>query len=378
MNADEPTGAAAPPNPADGPTVATPPSGVSVPAREVPVVFTGSGGEYFRVWIVNIALSLLTLGIYSAWAKVRNRRYFYGHTTVEGIAFDYTADPIAILKGRVIVVGALLTYSLTASVWPDVEPVMFVLALPLVPWVVNRAMAFNARYSAHRGLRFGFDGSYWPAFRALIGWPALGIATFGLLYPLAVQRRRRYLMGQHRFGSSQARCEPTVGPFYRAYAGASLIAVSGLALIVVASGGLDPFERPQDAFACSLAPVSSMVFYTLAGTAATLLTFITVTTYLQTRIGNHVWSRTALDGHRFVLAMQYRRMLAIQLTNALLIIATLGLAIPWAKVRTTRYRVQSMHLVVAGSLATFTAGPRARESALGQELGDAIDLDLGL
>lgn len=36
--------------------------------------FRGRGGEYFRIWIVNLALSLLTLGIYSAWAKVRTGR----------------------------------------------------------------------------------------------------------------------------------------------------------------------------------------------------------------------------------------------------------------------------------------------------------------
>ncbi len=36
-----------------------------------PLSFTGTAGDYFRIWIANIALTLLTLGIYSAWAKVR-------------------------------------------------------------------------------------------------------------------------------------------------------------------------------------------------------------------------------------------------------------------------------------------------------------------
>ncbi|MCS6766168.1 MAG: DUF898 domain-containing protein, partial [Candidatus Protistobacter heckmanni] len=38
--------------------------------RTLPLRFTGSGAEYFRIWIVNLSLSVLTLGIYSAWAKV--------------------------------------------------------------------------------------------------------------------------------------------------------------------------------------------------------------------------------------------------------------------------------------------------------------------
>jgi uncharacterized membrane protein YjgN (DUF898 family) len=36
----------------------------------VPFEFTGKAGEYFGIWIVNVSLTLLTLSIYSAWAKV--------------------------------------------------------------------------------------------------------------------------------------------------------------------------------------------------------------------------------------------------------------------------------------------------------------------
>ena len=46
-------------------------------ARTAPVEFTGNAGEYFKIWIVNIALTVVTLGVYSAWAKVRKLRYFY-------------------------------------------------------------------------------------------------------------------------------------------------------------------------------------------------------------------------------------------------------------------------------------------------------------
>ncbi|HAG47009.1 MAG TPA: DUF898 domain-containing protein, partial [Gammaproteobacteria bacterium] len=77
-------------------------------SSEMPVEFTGSGGEYFRIWIVNLVLTILTLGIYSAWAKVRTKRYFYRNTIIGGSPFEYHARPIQILKGRAIVVGAYL------------------------------------------------------------------------------------------------------------------------------------------------------------------------------------------------------------------------------------------------------------------------------
>ena len=51
------------------------------------IQFTGKAGEYFAIWIVNVALTILTLGIYSAWAKVRTNQYFYGNTFLADSAF---------------------------------------------------------------------------------------------------------------------------------------------------------------------------------------------------------------------------------------------------------------------------------------------------
>ncbi|MEN8247124.1 MAG: DUF898 family protein, partial [Thermodesulfobacteriota bacterium] len=72
---------------------------------EIPFEFTGSGREYFKIWIVNILLSIITLGIYSAWAKVRRKQYLYGNTRLKGAAFEYLADPVKILKGRLFIIG---------------------------------------------------------------------------------------------------------------------------------------------------------------------------------------------------------------------------------------------------------------------------------
>ena len=77
------------------------------PFSAEPVSFTGTGGEYFKIWIVNLALTIVTLGVYSAWAKVRRLQYFYRHTRLAGAGFDYHGDPIAILKGRIIARGTV-------------------------------------------------------------------------------------------------------------------------------------------------------------------------------------------------------------------------------------------------------------------------------
>jgi hypothetical protein len=48
-----------------------------------PFQFTGRAGEFFKIWIVNVLLTIVTLGIYSAWAKVRTTGYFYSHTRLD-------------------------------------------------------------------------------------------------------------------------------------------------------------------------------------------------------------------------------------------------------------------------------------------------------
>ena len=95
--------------------------------QTLPFKFHGKSGEYFRIWIVNVVLSILTLGIYSAWAKVRNKRYFYSNTELDGSTFEYLANPIAILKGRLLALGVFAVYLVTVWFFPLSE-LVFVLA----------------------------------------------------------------------------------------------------------------------------------------------------------------------------------------------------------------------------------------------------------
>src|SRR5207244_849139 len=44
------------------------------------LLFTGRGSEYFRIWVVNVLLTVITAGIYSAWTKVRKAKYFAQNT----------------------------------------------------------------------------------------------------------------------------------------------------------------------------------------------------------------------------------------------------------------------------------------------------------
>ena len=182
-----------------------------------PIVFQGKASEYFGIWIVNLLLSLVTLGVYSAWAKVRRKKYFYNNTLIDNVAFDYHANPIAILKGRIIafILFALYVYGKGSS--PILAAVLVLLFLLALPWLIMRGSLFNARNTSHRGLRFDFVGTVSKAARVYIGLPMLTIFTLGLIWPYIAHERSQFLMSNHRFGLSQFDMSRVVKQFYKVY-----------------------------------------------------------------------------------------------------------------------------------------------------------------
>ena len=72
--------------------------------------FTGSGREYFRIWVVNLLLTVVSLGICSAWAKVRRLQYFDRNTSLAGAVFDFRGDPKAITVNAVLTIVTLGLY----------------------------------------------------------------------------------------------------------------------------------------------------------------------------------------------------------------------------------------------------------------------------
>lgn len=185
--------------------------------NQTPVVFTGKAGEYFGIWIVNLLLSVVTFGIYSAWAKVRRKKYFYNNTLVDGVGFDYHANPIAILKGRIIAFVLFVLYSVLSGFSPIAGALLGLALFLALPWIIVRGMTFNARNSSHRGLRFDFDGKYGEAALVFIGYTLLIFITLGLAIPFVAQRSHKFVVDHHKFGASHFQMNALVKDFYMIY-----------------------------------------------------------------------------------------------------------------------------------------------------------------
>ena len=62
------------------------------------LLFHGTTATLYRVYFVNLLLTILTLGIYGPWARVKIRQYCYGQTELEGdrFAFHGTGEELLI------------------------------------------------------------------------------------------------------------------------------------------------------------------------------------------------------------------------------------------------------------------------------------------
>ncbi|GAA3589335.1 YjgN family protein [Marinobacter xestospongiae] len=169
MTTDSPQPSSSTPPPAAAQSTAIPRE--EIPRNE-PVLFSGQAGEFFGIWFVNNILTWMTLGIYSAWAKVRTLQYFYGNTEVAGGRFAFTAKPLQILKSRIIAFGLLVIFLFaenSPATWALYLYLGFVVTyLVLAPVLTVLVMSFQLRYSAWRGIPFRFNKDYRGAYRVYL------------------------------------------------------------------------------------------------------------------------------------------------------------------------------------------------------------------
>ena len=362
------------PPPVEPPPPAPPGDDGTAPAtdgepREHAVLFHGRGFEYFKIWIVNILLTILTLGIYSAWAKVRNKQYFYGNTEIDGNSFQYTAKPIQILKGRIIAFVLFLIYLGVTQLFPPAGPVFAILFLIFLPWIVIRSLAFNARNSVYRGVRFRFEGGVGGAVMAFIVWPILSAISFGLLLPFTWQRQAAYTIGNHAYGTTPLEFNADVGRYYGLLGKLMLTGfLVMLALLAVVAAGANGANEGEPGVLFSVIPMVLMVFM--------VAFYVVLYALVQANLGNLKFNHTHLGDIRFTSVLTLRGMAALYVVNTLAIVFTLGLMIPWAKVRTAAYRARCLTLT-APSLDGFVAAETEAVSALGEQVGEIFDMDIG-
>ena len=415
------------------------PAVASGPEQTHQFEFHGKAGEFFRIWIVNVVLTVITLGIYAAWAKVRTLRYFYGNTRLDGKPFDFTGNPISILKGNLLFGGLFVLYVVAGAILPALAIVVMLVIFALSPWLIQKALRFRAHNTVHRNVRCNFRGTVSESYTVFMWLNILIVFTLGLIIPYLHFRQKKYYFGNLGWGDCQASMNGKPGFFYRK--AAPLLVLAALFLIAMTAAiALPAFQsiqkRAQEAGKnagqsrqlsnFSSSPVSAQSDFekrvrekmqkrieehiaqnpnmseeekqrlrdtansadsaslgvaegvgVALGMGIYFFMFIAFLVY-RTRTANYSLNVTQWGnlGH-LESSVRVRDMLWLFFSNGLAVVCSLGLLIPWVKIRMARYRATKTKLIAAGSLDTVAQSIGTGESAMGDAGADIFDFDIG-
>lgn len=379
------------------------------------IYFRGTGGEYFSIWLVNILLTAITLGIYSAWATVRRRRYFYGNTELNGDRFDYHAQPMQILKGRLLVIGAVILFYILLFINPLLGMVAMLALLALIPWIIIRSWRYNAIMSSYRGVRFNYlcqtGRAYWvllfcPILLVIglyavmivlgvigssLGSPTaiivLAAITVILFVPMLAAINGILATLQHdlyvnnlRFGTSPFVAKFKKAEFIKIALFSLLIFLPFLviALVLVGSFFVSLFQMAlfggmsdamlQAQMANNIGSLFMMMLVLLLGVMVS-------SSYMVVAQRNYVFNQTTLQGEvKLRSSMQTLPYMGLLITNSLITVFSLGLAAPVAHVRHARYIAESTQVEGDLSLLSVQAHHDTANTAIAEEAVQALDL----
>ncbi|WP_431100583.1 YjgN family protein [Roseateles noduli] len=374
--------------------------------RKLEIQFTGSGSEYFRIWIVNLLLTIVTASLYWPFAKARRIRYFYANTLVDGHALTFHGDPWKMFRGHVLLLVLMGTYSAAGHFSPMAGLVAFVVMAAIWPALWRAGMQFRLGNTAWRGLRLGFTGTlkgaYAPALPIWIlsgvvlaaqavggpaGLPVNGKPRFGtvellvllavlgmaLVMPWIVAAAKRYQHNGYRIAAQQGELRLGAGSVYWL-----CLKGAGIGLAVVVAGMLAAMAV-VGASALSGSKVVIMISTFVSFGLTYLLLFALVGPFFTARFQNLLWNRTTTDDLSFTSQLRFGALAGLTLKNWLLTAVTLGLYRPFAAVHTARMRLEAVSLTMDGDPETWVAGQEsASQDAAGELAGDFFGIDMGL
>lgn len=381
-----------------------------------PLEFTGTGGEYFRVWIVNVLLSIVTLGLYTPFARRRTAQYFYSNTWVAGSPLEFTAQQRKMVFGFLVLVALYMAFQLAADTGQDTVVSLFLIAgAALAPWLWGSAMRFRLAATRWRGVRLQFTASWgdvyrasWPVFALAGVWIAI-VAGLSVLAPagetggmptlsatvvaavllalvltvLCIVRLeynyKSLLVRRARVGNQAGRWKPVYADFLKIWL--ATVAVF-LACMLLLGGSITVVAGGSFALLGGLKNKGMLAFLIIA-----LLTLGTIfmvflasapaRAYREARLFHLVWNNVGVSQvARFKCNLRTGSYIALRLKNMLLQLLTLGLYRPFALVSEYRMKAESVTLHIRGGVDQLAGELVAQQGGIGDAMADAVGLDL--
>ncbi len=335
----------------------------------------GRSGELFVIFLVNLALSIVTLGIYRFWGRTRIRRYVWSQTSLLGEPLEYTGRGIELFLGFLF--ALVLIYGPIAGLffWLDVElpesgeefggaklnSLIVFIAILLLATPILMLFYYVALFAAYRyrigrtswlGIRGGMEGSAWRYGFLGLGLGFLNVLTLGWTKPWADSVVFKYRLGRTWFGDGQFQSHLDADGLYSRYALAwigTAVAIGAMIAVFAAvglggqimdhRGAVDPVQMQVIIVAIELTPLIVYQLLICAYKAALVRNIAKTLTY---------------GAVRFRAEVTFKDVFKLRIPNLLLMVFTLGLAYPYVVMRTTRFIAR--HVEFHGDLGTAAIG----------------------
>jgi len=338
------------------------------------LVYDGTLMQLYEIYLLNLVLNIITLGIFRFWAKTRIRRYVWSHVSFQGDRLEYTGTGGELFKGFLIVLGFVVLFGILQTVLqfalgPD-SPIAIATQFGFLVFVVYLVLV--AHYTAQnyrltrtlwRGVRGGMTGSGWSYGVKALALSLLLPLSLGLAQPWVSSKLVNWRANASWFGSERLQLDLRAGPLYAAFF-ISVVLTIGLAAIFIgaitgiahAAGWLDiqgimEFLRQQQEMG-QTAPDDSQI---------QMITRLIVVAYLSILVG---FGFSYLLGWAFYVATFYRMtaaaaqfanlrfashagtggLIGLWLGNAVIYIVTLSFGYPILIQRTLRFIIRNLEI----------------------------------
>lgn len=307
------------------------PPDVSSPASRYPLSFSGNQWFFFRYWLFNILLTLLTVGIYSAWAKVNLKRYKLAHLQLNQSSFEYLANPLEILKHRIMLAGLCILFIIASAIDSGAAIVIALCLFLSIPWFWLRSKTFEYHNTAYGNIRWNFHCTMLHAVKLCCGWPLAVLLSGGLLFPTACYYYQTGKIQCLRFGALRLALNSNVVEYNKR---------------------LLPFVL-EALFIAGIVYLFVDIDILLAAVSAVVLSLVLIARCHAALCNLFYNALSAGDKIRFESTLKPTPYVLLFVFHALLIIMTVGLYSPFAIVRMLKYKAQSVCMVTKDDFDDF-------------------------
>lgn len=351
--------------------------------------FHGDWREFAPIAFTNLLLTIVTLGIYTFWARARERRYLWSRTRFIDERLEWTGTGLELFIGYLMaivffllpLVGLqFLAQSLVIRGQDGLAALMFVVLyfgiFYLVGVAIFRALRYRLSRTFWHGIRggsdtqgFGFGLSY--LWRTILGTLALGLMVPWAMTTLWNKRWEQMSFGPFRF-TSRAEWTSIIGRYLVAYLSPiALIIVFGVIIGLGAatlgmSGMFEPGSTPEDAMAMVFVAVA--VFYILFFVVLALIALYYYSAFYREAVGG-----LTLGELGFAFTARTKDWLLLVLGNIGLVIVTLGVGMLFVPYRNWKFFITHLEAYGELDLADLTQST-TREPGQGEGLLDAFDV----